>query len=84
MYSPFLSLPILHNLAHHLALEAIVEMMERFLLNYKAAPPSKKAKTSETEQEKSRKYASNKWKRVLIHHGMKVFVAPVSCYEQGG
>jgi len=39
--------------------------MERFLSNYKVAPPSKKAKTSETEQEKSRKYESNKRKRAF-------------------
>ena len=37
--------------------------MERFLSNYKAALPEKKAlKTSKTEQEKSGKYESNKRK----------------------
>ena len=55
MYSPVLSLPMLQRLA----LEAIVEKMERFLANYKP-PPSRKAKTSESEQEKSRKYENEK------------------------
>ena len=60
MYSPVLSLPMLQRLA----LEAIVEKMERFLANYKL-PPSKKAKTSESEQEKSRKYENEKRKRAF-------------------
>ena len=60
MYSPVLSLPKLQRLA----LEAIVEKMERFLANYKP-PPSKKVKTSESEQEKSRKYENEKRKRAF-------------------
>ena len=60
MYSPVLSLPMLQRLA----LEAIVEKMERFLANYKLLP-SKKAKTSESEQKKSRKYESEKRKRAF-------------------
>ena len=60
MYSPVLSLPMLQRLA----LEAIVEKMERFLANYKPLP-SKKAKTSESEQEKSRKYENENRKRAF-------------------
>ena len=60
MYSPVLSLPMLQRLA----LEAIVENMERFLANYKPLP-SKTAETSESEQEKSRKYENEKRKRAF-------------------
>ena len=69
MYFPVLSLPILQCLkctSVHTYSKVILEKMERFLPNHKAVPPkTKRQKTTENDQEKSKKYESEKRKRAF-------------------
>ena len=72
MYSPVLSLQ-----------EAVAAEDGEILANYKP-PPSKNAKTSENEKEKSRKYENEKRKRAYLKSIMeKMFcVARIPGYER--
>ena len=65
MSSPVFSLPMLRCLAHHVALEAIVNM-EQFLTNYEG-PPCRKGKTAESTSklESSKIYESTQRKRTF-------------------